>query len=85
MTAPLPANFENWNPALRGAYLKGFKAHAAGEEIDSCPYKDKRKDCGRLTWSRSFISAWRDGWLDAESAAAKNPISQYYKDRRSNK
>jgi ribosome modulation factor len=33
-----------------------------GRGIDDCPYQNKRKPSGKLSWSRSFISAWRDGW-----------------------
>jgi hypothetical protein len=47
---------------MRGAFLKGCAAHLAGEPIANCPYSDKRKANGRLTWSRAYISAWRDGW-----------------------
>jgi ribosome modulation factor len=65
----LPRNIESWNPAMRGAYKKGRNARLAGEPIEACPYKDKRKGDGRLSWSRAFISAWRDGWQDAEKTA----------------
>lgn len=58
--------------ALDGAYLKGVHARLAGEPLEACPYQDKRKDCGRLTWSRAFRTAWCDGWkyadLDREQA-----------------
>lgn len=57
-----PEGFEKWNPAMRGAYRKGYEAGAAGLGLDACPYQDKRKDCGRLTWSRAFQAVWRDGW-----------------------
>lgn len=62
----LPHGFEKWNPALRGAYMKGRQAHLDGKTIDACPYEDKRKPSGRISWSRAFISAWRDGFLDME-------------------
>lgn len=58
----LPANFATWNRAARGAFLKGVHAQIAGHPLSDCPYEDKRKDSGRLTWSRSFIACWRDGW-----------------------
>jgi hypothetical protein len=70
---PTPAGFENWNPALRGAYRKGCVAATAGEPLSACPYEDRRKASGRLTWSRAFISAWRDGWQDTHRAAAVTP------------
>ncbi|KAB2842162.1 MAG: hypothetical protein F9K47_09720 [Burkholderiales bacterium] len=41
---------------------QGIAAHQSGQPIESCPYDDKRKPNGRLSWSRSFIAAWRDGW-----------------------
>lgn len=64
-SAVLPDHFDKWNPAMRGAYLKGRAAHAEGKSVDDCPYEDKRKDCGRLTWSRAFITAWQQGFMDA--------------------
>jgi ribosome modulation factor len=63
----LPSNFQQWNRGIRGAYLKGHKAFEAGESEACCPYEDKRKDSGRLTWSRAFISAWSDGYRDAQN------------------
>lgn len=62
-----PNGFERWNPALRGAFTKGYLAFESGLSRDACPYQDKRKADGRLTWSRSFAAAWRDGWLHAEA------------------
>jgi len=56
--------FKGWNRALVGAYKKGAAARAAGEPETSCPYKDYRKPSGKLSWSRSFINAWRDGWRE---------------------
>jgi ribosome modulation factor len=57
-----PEGFKNWNRALRGAYIKGYQAAIRGDDSGSCPYADKRKYSGGLTWSRSFISAWDDGY-----------------------
>jgi len=51
---------------MRGAYQKGRNAFADGVPITACPYNDKRKDDGRLTWSRAFRSAWVDGWREAQ-------------------
>lgn len=73
-----PPNFDSWNPAMRGAYKKGARAAETGEPIESCPYKDKRKQDGRLTWSRAFSSAWCDGWNDWRQ---QNPGAAFYHDR----
>ena len=75
-----PRDFENWNPAWRGAFNKGRKAAANGEPESACPYEDKRKDCGRLTWSRAFIAAWRDGWRWQREQDAHRAITEYYTD-----
>jgi len=53
--------------ALDGAYRKGLAAHVAGEPLSACPYRDKRKWNGKLSWSRAFINAWCDGWEHAKS------------------
>jgi ribosome modulation factor len=66
----LPDGFEKWNPAMRGAFKKGMQAQKDGAQKEACPYKDKRKPDGRLSWSRSFMAAWRDGW---EWAASGKP------------
>lgn len=59
-----PHHFDQWNRALRGAYTKGFRhAQHGGSQVD-CPYRDKRKRAGQLTWSRAFINAWNDGYRD---------------------
>lgn len=63
---PEPTGFQNWNRALRGAYRKGVNACLQGHQLSDCPYKDKRKADGRLSWSRSYITAWWDGFRDAE-------------------
>lgn len=60
-----PDRFDRWNRAHRGAYKKGVAAFNEGKKIRDCPYIDKRKESGRLSWSRSFICAWDDGWRDA--------------------
>ena len=57
-----PDGFDKWNPALRAAYCKGHGAALAGLSRGDCPYIDRRKSCGRITWSRGFIAAWRDGY-----------------------
>ena len=61
-----PENFDKWNPAMRGAWQKGYIANKNNQPISECPYKDKRNSSGRLTWSRAFQSAWHDGWNWAE-------------------
>jgi hypothetical protein len=58
----LPHDGYRWNKAILGAFRKGIAAHQRGQSLESCPYDDKRKPDGRLSWSRSFIAAWRDGW-----------------------
>lgn len=57
-----PRGFFAWNPALRGAFCKGERAAETGATIGDCPYRDKRKHDGRLTWSRAYQTAWRDGF-----------------------
>ena len=65
----MPEGFEKWNPALRGVFRKGMLAFAEGAPLSACPYDDKRKWCGRLTWSRAFIRCWEDGWRYAQENA----------------
>jgi hypothetical protein len=65
-----PNNFDNWNRALRGAFMKGYRAFLSGQAVTENPYVDKRKECGRLTWSRSFDAAWCDGWRWARKELA---------------
>ena len=76
----LPDNFDSWNPAMRGAYKKGASAAEAGLGLSSNPYQDTRKNDGRLTWSRAFQAAWRDGWNDWK--AQQDPIDQHIRDKR---
>lgn len=59
----LPHNSDRWNRAHLGAFKKGVFAHQAGQPREACPYNDLREPSGRLSWSRSFIRAWQDGWL----------------------
>ena len=68
-----PNHFDRWNRAHRGAYKKGVAAHARGEPGEACPYLDKRKPSGRLSWSRSFILAWEAGWVDAKRQNLNQP------------
>lgn len=76
-----PQGFEKWNPAWRGAFRKGWQAGFDGAPIGSCPYEDKRKDCGRLTWSRAFIAAWTDGWRAGDDERRAKAIDEFYTDR----
>lgn len=50
------------NRALLGAIRKGIAAREAGLPETACPYTDKRKTSGRLSWSRAFRNAWHDGY-----------------------
>ncbi|KAB2319009.1 hypothetical protein F8A86_11690 [Betaproteobacteria bacterium SCN1] len=47
--------------ALDGARLKGAEAARSGLPVQTCPYRDKRTDSGRLSWSRAFRNAWLEG------------------------
>lgn len=62
LQANLPHDAHQWNRALLGAFKKGLIAHREGLPVGACPYDDKRKPSGRLSWSRAFIAAWDDGW-----------------------
>lgn len=66
-----PPGFEKWNRAIQGAYRKGWNAQRQGKKNYECPYQDKRNYKNRITFSRSFIIAWHDGY----SAAEFHPIS----------
>lgn len=63
---PLPSGAETWSRPLLGAFKKGMRAHQAGLCLSDCPYEDKRKWDGRLSWSRAFRNAWGDGWRWSE-------------------
>lgn len=58
-------DFSGWNRAMVGAFKKGANACLLGHPIDACPYDDRRKEDGRLTWSRAFRATWVDGWYHA--------------------
>lgn len=53
---------------LECAEQKGREAALAGLAEADCPYRDKRKADGRLTFSRAFINAWRDGFRSVRSS-----------------
>lgn len=44
------------------AAQKGREAALAGQTEADCPYRDKRKADGRLTFSRAFRNAWAEGF-----------------------
>lgn len=50
------------NRAILGAYKKGIKARADGLPESACPYDDKRNWQNKITWSRTFVKAWVNGW-----------------------
>lgn len=63
-------NRNGWtNPAHRGAFDKGAAAYREGKPTSACPYRDTRKDDGRLTGSRGFRNAWYDGHRSAAASA----------------
>jgi hypothetical protein len=66
----LPEDSYKWNKAMLGSFKKGILAHQEGKKLSDCPYKDKRVDSGRLSWSRSFIRAWQDGFRWSEDGKA---------------
>lgn len=66
----LPLDAYRWNRAILGAFKKGIVAHQQGKAIEDCPYGDVRKRDGRLSWSRSFVLAWRDGFRWSASGKA---------------
>ena len=72
-----PNGFENWNPAMRGAYRKGYEAGLQGL-LRNSPYIDKRKADGRLTWSRAFDRAWDDGWAAGDEQRKDDAITAFY-------
>lgn len=55
------------------AVRKGREAFQAGLPESACPYKDHRKDDGRLTFSRAWRNAWLDGYRAASREAAQKP------------
>lgn len=54
------------------AVQKGRDAFLAGNPKSACPYRDKRKEDGRLTFGRAWRTAWHDGYNQAlqEAVAA---------------
>jgi hypothetical protein len=67
-----PYLFDKWNRSHQGAYRKGRRAWNDGVPFENCPYPDTRKDSGRITWSRVYRNAWKDGWRDAKQLASQN-------------
>lgn len=72
---PVPPGFATWNKALQAAFRRGWRARLAGLAFEACPYVDRRKYDGRLTWSRAFRSAWQEGfrWAERASGPAERP------------
>ena len=68
--------------ALEGAVLRGTEDQLAGVTRDACPYEDKRKHSGRLTWSRAFRTAWHHGWDAAARDRDQALITVMYARRR---
>lgn len=71
--ADRPWNFYRWHRATRGAFERGMRDAQAGVGSGECPYPDFRKPDGRLSWSRSFRTAWQDGFsyvVDGRAPAA---------------
>lgn len=59
----LPSGYaETLNRAHLGVFKKGMQAFLDSVPRDACPYEDKRKPSGKLSWSRAYIRAWEDGW-----------------------
>lgn len=52
--------------ALESAVLRGMRDALTNVSLEDCPYEDKRKPSGLLSWSRAFQNAWRDGWWSIE-------------------
>lgn len=48
---------------FKRVYSNGARARANGLPLSACPYRDYRKADGRITFSRAYRNAWRDGWM----------------------
>lgn len=48
---------------------RGRRAFLDGEARKDNPYPDKRKDDGRITFSRAYRNAWDRGWMDEKGRA----------------
>jgi len=57
------------------ATKKGREAALAGLGENACPYKDKRQDSGRLTFSRAWRNAWLDGYRRALAEVPNAKVS----------
>ncbi|MDD4292280.1 MAG: hypothetical protein PHX51_08630 [Clostridia bacterium] len=53
------------------AFEKGQKAFHSGLSIDACPYKDKKQDSGKLTFSRAFRKQWFAGYYIEKEKAGR--------------
>lgn len=63
------------NPFL-AAEKKGREAFLAGRSEMDCPYLDKRKADGRLTFGRAWRLAWLTGYRAARKAAMFEGLTQ---------
>ena len=59
-----PPDDHGYTGALAGAYRKGWRAWVDGHGLGDCPYRDRRKANGKVTFSRAFRNAWHKGWSD---------------------
>lgn len=55
---------------LETAKEKGRQGRRDGLAIGANPYPDTRTGRGAITWSRSFLRAWADGWREADKEAS---------------
>jgi len=49
---------------FHGAYHIGASDAASGVKITDCPYPDKRRADGGITFSIAWRNHWRKGWRD---------------------
>lgn len=66
------------NKAMIGAIRRGMRDFDSGLTLADCPYEDKRKADGRLSWSRAFMTAWRDGWQFRKSLIEDPKYSEFF-------
>lgn len=59
---PEPKNVALRGRALAGAWRKGARATQAAPTLGAWPCGDARMANDRVTFSRAFAKAWREGW-----------------------
>ena len=70
------------NNALIGAVRKGYEARQGKTgRMSDCPYKDKRGDNGRITFSRAFRKAWLAGYDLCHHNELHGDYDGWYADR----